>query len=280
MKKQIYNITVKSTHSNQVFFFSYCDKSWDDVMAEIDQTSFNSIHPFLDEVTKELVADLLREHQVTDGADLMKLLEMRSGPFKGSAMLKAHQKETGHHNRSSKKGAVLPAQAGMKPVNAIRGGTVDSDVESSAASSSATDDHINVAESDVQYIYIEASMTDNKNIPSSDVDQVALVDFSILKGVKLEVPCNTLEQEDSEKYFGVGCELKSTEAEVTRVVKPASHHPTFSLRFPARKATFSGYSLQYVFRHATEISNSLQKLHAYSLTSPKFTKDVVNDTKF
>ena len=187
MKKQIYNITVKSTHSNQVFFFSYCDKSWDDVMAEFDQTSFNSIHPFLDKVTIALVAGLLREHQVTDGADLMKLVEKRSGPFKRSAMLKAHQKETGHHNQSRKKGAVLPAQAGMKPVNAIRGGTVDSDVESSAASSSATDDHINVAESDVQYI--EASMTDNENIPSSDVDQVALVDFSILKGVKLEVPC-------------------------------------------------------------------------------------------
>ena len=75
----------------------------------------------------------------------------------------------------------------MKPVNDIRGVTVDSDVESSAASSSATDDHINVTESDVQYI--EASMTDNENIPSSDVDQVALVDFSIFKGVKLEVPC-------------------------------------------------------------------------------------------
>ena len=119
----------------------------------------------------------------------MKLVEKRSGPFKRSAMLKAHQKETGHHNQSRKKGAVLPAQAEMimKPVNAIKGGTVDSDVESSAASSSATDDHINVAESDVQYI--EASMTDNENIPSSDVDQVALVDFSILKGVKLEVPC-------------------------------------------------------------------------------------------
>ena len=146
-------------------------------MAEFDQTSFNSIHPFLDKVTIALVAGLLREHQVTDGADLMKLVEKRSGPFKGSAMLKAHQKETGHHNQSRKKGAVLPAQAGMKPVNAIRGGTVDSDVESSAASSSATDDHINVAESDVQYI--EASMTDNENIPSSDVDQVALVDFSI-----------------------------------------------------------------------------------------------------
>ena len=222
-------------------------------MAEFDQTSFNSIHPFLDKVTIALVAGLLREqeHQVTDGADLMKLVEMRSGPFKGSAMLQAHQKETGHHNRSRKKGAVFSAQAGMKPVNAIRGGTVDSDVESSAASSSLTDNHINVAESDVQYI--EASMTDNENIPSSDVDQVALVDFSILKGVKLEVPCNTWEQEDSEKYFGVGCELKSTEAEVTRVVKPASHHPTFSLRFPARKATFSGYSLQYptVFKSCT-----------------------------
>ena len=82
-----------------------------------------------------------------------------------------------------------------------------------------------VAESDVQYI--EASIADNENIPSSDVDQVALFDFSILKGVKLEVPCNTWEQEDAKKYFGVGCELKSTEAEVTRVVKPASHHPTF-----------------------------------------------------
>ena len=108
-------------------------------MAEFDQTAFNSIHPFLDKVTIALVAGLLREHQVTDGADLMKLVEKRSGPFKGSAMLKAHQKETGHHNQSRKKGAVLPAQAGMKPVNAIGGGTVDSDVESSAASSSATD---------------------------------------------------------------------------------------------------------------------------------------------
>ena len=163
----------------------------------------------------------------------------------------------------------------MKPVNAIRGETVDSDVESSAASSSLADDHINVAESDVQYI--EASMTDNENIPSSDVHQVALVDFSILKGVKLEVPCNTWEQEDAGKYFGVGCELKSTVLTGShRVVKPASHHPAFSLRFPARK--FSGYSLQYVFRHATEISNSLQKLHA-DLTSPNFRKDGVNDTK-
>ena len=56
-------------------------------MAEFDQTSFNSIHPFLDKVTLALVAGLLREHQVIDGADLMKLVEKRSGPFnyKGSA---------------------------------------------------------------------------------------------------------------------------------------------------------------------------------------------------
>ena len=175
MKKQIHNITVKSTHSNQVFFFSYCDKSWDDV-----QSNFFQFNPSIPRQSDQaLVAGLLREHQVTDGAHLMKLVEMRSGPFKGSAMLKAHQKETGHHNQSRKKGAVLPAQAEMKPVNALWGGAVDSDVESSAASSSATDDHINVAESDVQYI--EASMTDNENIPSSDVDQVALVDFSIWK---------------------------------------------------------------------------------------------------
>ena len=55
-------------------------------MAEFDQTSFNSIHPFLDKVTIALVAGLLREqeHQVTDGADLMKLVEKRSAPFKGS----------------------------------------------------------------------------------------------------------------------------------------------------------------------------------------------------
>ena len=74
-------------------------------MAEFDQTSFNSIHPFLDKVTIALVAGLLREHQViiTDGADLMKLVEKRSGPFKRSAMLKAHQKETGHHNQVERK---------------------------------------------------------------------------------------------------------------------------------------------------------------------------------
>ena len=48
----------------------------------------------------------------------------------------------------------------MKPVNTIRGGTVDSDVELSAASSSATDDHINVAESDVQYI--DANMSEKR----------------------------------------------------------------------------------------------------------------------
>ena len=95
-------------------------------------------------------------------------------------------------------------------------------------------------------------MTDNENI-----------------GVKLEVPCNTWEQEVAEKYFGVGCELKITEAEVTRVVKPASHHPTFSLRFPARKATFSGYSLQDVFRHATEYIQQSSKVARLLFDKPK-----------
>ena len=47
---------------------------------------------------------------------------------------------------------------------------------------------------------------------------------NVLKGEKLGFPCNTWQQENEEKYLAIGvrCELKSTEAEVTRVVRVVS----------------------------------------------------------
>ena len=106
-----------------------------------------------------------------------------------------------------------------------------------------------------------------------------VLDFSVLVGVQLQVPCNTWSHEHAVANFGVDCADKKTDAEVTKV-RVSGAQATCTIRFSKLKSSFSGYNVNYIYRYATEIPASLQRHYAGYLTSAEYQTDLNADQKF
>ena len=106
-----------------------------------------------------------------------------------------------------------------------------------------------------------------------------VLDFSVLVGVQLQVPCNTWSHEHAVANFGVDCADKNTDAEVTKV-QVSSAQATCTIRFSKLKSSFSGNNVNTFYRYATEFQASLQSHSADNLTSGKYQSDLNADQKF
>ena len=96
------------------------------------------------------------------------------------------------------------------------------------------------------------------------------VDYSVLKGIQLQVPCNTWTWEHAKANFGVDCLEEQTEVEVAKVRTSLAKVPMFTIRFPKFKSTFNGYEVSYSNKYAVEISDALQSQHGAYVSSAKW----------
>jgi hypothetical protein len=155
--------------------------------------------------------------------------------------------------------------------------TVEGELDASNTSAPETDDESirerEMASNDSQSDFEPAS----PRVTTGNAEEV--LDFSVLVGAQLQVPCNTWSHEHAVANFGVDCGDKKTDAEVTKV-RVLGAQATCTIRFSKLKSSFSGYNVNYVYRYATEIPASLQRHYAGYLTSAEYQSDLNADQKF
>ena len=124
-------------------------------------------------------------------------------------------------------------------------------------------------------LYLTLRRTDNNESDSAGDDtgsndtSLQEVDYSVLKGIQLQVPCNAWTREHAKANFGVDCLEEQTEAEVAKVRTSLAMVPMFTIPFPIFKSTFDGYEVSYSNKCAVEISDALQSQHGAYLSSAK-----------
>ena len=113
-------------------------------------------------------------------------------------------------------------------------------------------------------LYLTLRRTDDSESDSAGGDtgsndtSLQEVDYSVLKGIQLQVPCYTWTREHAKANFGVDCLEEQTEVEVAKVRTSLAKVPMFTIRFPKFKSTFNGYEVSYSNKYAVEKSDALQ----------------------
>ena len=88
-------------------------------------------------------------------------------------------------------------------------------------------------------------------------DNKDTLDFQLLKGTCLDVPCHTWCSHDILVYFGKNYLTKTTRAKITKVTT-SQKQPLFTLDFEELEQKFSRYDVHYAYRYCSDIPTLLK----------------------